>query len=138
MSDSFSYLDTRELARREYELLSDFSFNDVQGFGTITAKKGFITDYASLDILLGLMLFLLYALLVGYGDKSATIHDWVYRGNGIQDSSGRIYYPTRLECDQIFYRALRAEGVARWRAYLFYAGVRVGGSSSYKRVTATA
>lgn len=138
MSKAFSYLDSRELKRRQYQLLSDLNFDDVLGFGVITAKKGFITDYASIDVLRNVLLFLFYALLVGYGDKSATIHDWIYRGNGIARTDGSIYYPTRKECDQIFYRALRAEGTAKWRAMLFYYGVRIGGHSSYRLVSAKA
>lgn len=138
MSKAFTNFDTREIARREYELLADFGFDDVLGFGVITAKKGFTTDYASIDVLKNILLFLFYVLLVGYGDKAATIHDWVYRGNGIQRSDGTVYYPTRLECDQIFYRALRAEGTAQWRAMLFYYGVRIGGHSSYRLVSAKA
>lgn len=138
MSKAFSYLDTRELARRQYQLLSDFSFDDLLGFGVIPVKQGFITDYASIDVLRNFLLFMFYALLAGYGDKAATIHDWIYRGNGIVRADGSIYYPTRKECDQIFYRALRAEGVAKWRAVLFYAGVRVGGHSSYCLVSAKA
>ena len=31
----------------------------------------------------------------------------------------------------VLYRALRAEGVARWRAWLFWAGVRIGGTKQY-------
>lgn len=138
MSKAFTYLDTRELARREYQLLSDFHFDDVLGFGVITAKNGFITDYASIDVLRNCLLFFFYALLAGYGDKAATIHDWIYRGYGIARTDGTVYYPTRKECDQIFYRALRAEGVAKWRCIFFYVGVRIGGHSSYKQVTAKA
>lgn len=136
MSKAFSNFDTREVARREYLLLADFSFDDVLGFGVITAKAGFSTDYASIDVLRNILLFLFYAILVGYVDKAATIHDWIYRGNGIARPDDGVYYPTRKECDQIFYRALRAEGVANWRAMIFYAGVRIGGKSSYKRVSA--
>jgi hypothetical protein len=138
MSKAFSNFDTREIARRQYQLLADFRYDDVLGFGVITAKNGFITDYASIDVLKNVLLFLFYALLVGYGDKAATIHDWIYRGYGITRVDGTVYYPTRKECDQIFYRALRAEGVAKWRSAFFYAGVRIGGRSSYKRVTAKA
>jgi len=137
MSDSFSNFDTRLLKKDCHMMLAPFSFNDSAGFGVITVNKDFITDYASLGALRNILLFVFYAILVGYGDKAATIHDWIYRGNGIS-SEGRVYYPTRKECDEIFYRALRAEGVARWRAWIFFAGVRIGGASSYKRVTATA
>lgn len=137
MSDSFSNFDTRLLKKDCHMMLDKFSFNDSAGFGVITVDKGFITDYASLGALRNILLFVFYAILVGYGDKAATIHDWIYRGNGIVQD-GRVYYPTRKECDDIFFRALRAEGVAKWRSLLFYWGVRVGGGSSYKRVTATA
>ena len=37
----------------------------------------------------------------------------------------------RKQADDVFYQPLRAEGVARWRAWLFWAGVRVGGASRY-------
>ncbi|WP_279627450.1 DUF1353 domain-containing protein [Pseudomonas mohnii] len=38
---------------------------------------------------------------------------------------------SRKEADAILYRALRAEGVARWRAWLFWAGVRIGGAKHF-------
>lgn len=129
-SNVFSNFDTRQLERRLYMMLEDFSAIDPV-FGKITAIKLFQTNYASIDIFHNIWLFVFYALLADYGDKSATIHDWLYSGYGIGECS--IYYPTRKECDQIMYRLLRAEGVARWRAWMFYAGVRVGGSSHYKR-----
>lgn len=125
MAKLFSNFDTRQLSRQENLLLEDFSFNDQSGLGIITAKKGFVTDYASIDALYNILTFLFYALLMSYGDKGATIHDWLYSGYGIEVEPGRFYYPTRKECDQIFYRALRAEGIAKWRAWIFYAGVRL-------------
>jgi hypothetical protein len=130
MSDSFNYLDSREISRREYLIGSDFQYRD-SVFGIITARKGFSTNYASIDVLHNIWLFIFYALLASYGDKGATIHDWIYSGYGIIKADGTTYYPTRKECDDILYRALRAEGLARWRAYIFYAGVRLGGSGAY-------
>lgn len=135
-SNKFTFLDTRQHSKDSYELLADFTYYD-DVFGPITARKGFITDYASIDVLYNCMLFLFYVLLVKYGDKSATIHDWLYRGNGIMREDGTIYYPTRKECDEIMARALKAEGVNKFRRYLFYSGVRLGGSSSYKQVNAS-
>lgn len=129
-SNVFSNFDTRQLERRLYMLLDDFSAIDPV-FGKITAAKHFLTNYASIDIFHNIWLFVFYALLADYGDKSATIHDWLYSGYGITQADWSIYYPTRKECDQIMYRLLRAEGVARWRAWMFYAGVRIGGASHY-------
>lgn len=126
MSNAYSCLDTREWGPFSIELLSDFSYRD-KIFGSITAKKGFFTDYATLEPLRNILLFWLFALLSGYGNKSAAIHDWLYDGNGIPRDDGSIYKPTRTECDGIFYRGLLDEGVVRWRAILFYLGVRAFG-----------
>lgn len=132
MAKHFNYLESREIGRRLYLILSDLEYQDV-AFGSIVAKRGFVTNYASIDVLHNALLFIFYALLASYGDKAATIHDWLYSGYGIERLDGSIYYPTRQECDEVLYRALRAEGVARWRAYMFYAGVRVGGSGAFNK-----
>jgi len=135
---TFGYLDTRQIARREYQLLALFHFDDKLKFGRIEVQAGFITDYASIDLLYKCFLWLFYAFLVGYGDNAATVHDWIYRGNGFRREDGRMYYPSRKECDDIFYRALKAEGVDEVRAKMFYWGVRLFGESSYVRLQATA
>lgn len=127
---AFTFLDTRELAKRTYLLLSDFTRVD-EKFGKITAAKDFVTNYASIDVLNNMFTFLIYALLIGYGDKSATIHDWLYSGYGILREDGTIYYPTREECDEIFYRSLLAEKVHPVRAKIFYKGVRLFGAKNY-------
>jgi len=129
-SGVFSHFDTRELQRRLYQMLAVFTYQD-SVFGKIEVDKGFQTNYASIDVLHNIWLFVFYALLANYGDKAATIHDWLYSGYGIRQADGSIYYPNRKECDQVLYRALRAEGVARWRAWMFYAGVRIGGRKAY-------
>jgi hypothetical protein len=70
---------------------------------------------------LGLILLALYAVVAGYGNAASALHDHLYTVGALP----------RLECDRIFYRALRAEGVARWRAALMYLGVRLGGGGHY-------
>jgi len=129
--DKFSHFDTREVGRRYYEMLDDFVYVDMV-FGPICAPKGFRTDYASLDYLRNLFLFPLYALLAGYGDKAATVHDLLYGGYVIVDAAGIRRNLTRKEADEVFYRALRDEGIATWRAALFYAGVRAGGKRRFR------
>jgi len=130
MSKSFTQLSTTEVDRRTFQLNKTLGYLD-SVHGLIEAQATFITNYASLDSLRNILLFIFYALLADYGDKSATIHDWLYSGYGIRKADGSIYYPTRKEADQVLYRALRAEGVARWRAWMFYAGVRVGGNAHF-------
>lgn len=108
-----------QTGKRSWVLLADLVFND-ENRGPLTARSGFQTDLASINAL-RYVLPLLYALLVGYGNAACTLHDYLYQTG--------MY--SRKECDQILYRALRGEGVAKWRAWLFYAGVRMFGGKFY-------
>lgn len=131
-------------------LLRDFTYHD-QKHGTICVPAGFATDFASVKPLrtiawglLALSLFVglfwpelgagigsagygalaLYASVVGYGDAAATIHDWLY-------STGQL---SRKDSDLVFHSALCASGVARWRAWMMWVGVRIGGHWRYRKV----
>lgn len=101
-------------------LLGVLRFED-EVHGTIEVPPGFVTNFASLQVFHNILLFAVYALMVTYGNRACTVHDYLY-------SQGLL---TRKECDDLFYRALRADGVARWRAALFWAGVRIGGANHY-------
>ncbi len=131
------------------ELLGDFMFQD-PAYGLMQVPGGFDTDFASVKPLrtiawgllalsllvgwfwpeagavlgsLGYGTLALYASVVGYGNAAATIHD-------------RLYFTAELSrkaADAVFFNALRASGIARWRAWLMYAGVRLGGHWRYKR-----
>ncbi len=119
MSQFKSTLKTEQLGRTTFKLINPLVF-ETQSL-VITVPSGYITNFASLGSLHNIFLFPLYALMSGYGNYASTIHDYLY-------SEGSY---SRKECDDIFYVALRAEGVARWRAYLFWLGVRLGGKSHY-------
>lgn len=127
---SFSPLVTVEVDRDTFQLMLPLQYTDSK-YGNIVARQSFITDFASTKVVRNLGMFVIYSAVVGYGRKAATIHDWLYSGFGIK-TEGKTIYPSRKEVDKIFYRALREEGIARWRAALMYAGVRIGGRSSYK------
>lgn len=109
-------------------LMAPLVYNDKQG-ARIEVNVGFVTDLASIYIL-RILLPVVYAMLSGYGDKAAVVHDYLYTLHGYYHN-GEYQAVTRKQADQLFFRALRAEGVARWRAYLFYAGVRIGGGFSW-------
>lgn len=113
-------LKTEQVGKWGHTLLSDLVLSD-DIEGPILVPAGFKTDFASISVLHNAFLFVFFALVAGYGNYSATVHDQLY-------TQAKL---TRKACDQVLYRALRAEGVARWRAWLFYAGVRLGGSSHY-------
>lgn len=103
-----------------YKLTEPLVYSDDKK-GTIIVPASFITDYASIGVLKNVLLFPIYSVLSGYGDYASTVHDYLY--------ATRMF--DRKTCDDIFYRALLAEGVSKWRAWMFWAGVRVGGSGSY-------
>ncbi|OOL39357.1 DUF1353 domain-containing protein [Pseudomonas sp. FSL W5-0299] len=120
MSRFVTTLKTEQVGRRQHTLLADLVLAD-ENAGVIVVPAGITTNFASLDMLHNVFLFVLFALVSGYGNYAATVHDWLY-------TTGDI---SRKEADAVLYRALRAEGVARWRAWLFWIGVRVGGRKHY-------
>lgn len=63
----------------------------------------------------------IYAALAGYAVLAAFVHDFLYR-------TGQL---PRAAADAVLYRACRAEGEARWRAFIFWIGPRLGGASHY-------
>lgn len=109
-------LKTEQLSRKSWRLLDDLRYGDV------TVPAGFITNYASIDVFHNVLLFPVYALFAGYGNYSSTVHDYLYTTRQF----------SRKDADKLFYECLRAEGVARWRAWLMWAGVRLGASKAYE------
>ena len=122
MSRFVTTLKTEQTDRRTYKLLDALVLAD-DDQRTIIVPAGFVTDFASIKVLHNAFLFVLFALVSGYGNYAATIHDWLYLGGQL----------SRKDADAVLYRALRAEGVARWRAWLFWAGVRIGGAKHYTK-----
>ena len=120
MSRFVTTLKTDQIDRRTFTLLADLVLAD-DDERVITVPAGFTTDFASIKVLHNAFLFVLFALVSGYGNYAATVHDWLYEHGSM----------TRKQADAVLYRALRAEGVARWRAWLFWAGVRIGGAKQY-------
>lgn len=125
MSHFLTSLKTEQEGKWGHTLLADLVYQDDQ-LGLIVVPAGFRTDFASIWVLHNAVLFVLYALVAGYGNYAATVHDLLY-------STGQF---TRRQSDDLLYRALRAEGVAKWRAWLFWAGVRVGGAKQFAKARA--
>lgn len=101
--------------RKTWRLLAPFSYLDPD-HGLIEVPEGFETDFASVP-----RWPLTFALLGQYGHAAAVVHDWLYRNGSL----------LRKDADRVFLNALRSSGIARWRAYLMFAGVRIGGASRY-------
>ena len=123
----FGNLDTRKMGRRKNLLLADFSYQD-RVLGPIVSKAGNETDFATIDDLLKFGLWLIFAMLAGWGDRAATIHDFLY-GGGLPESGKKL---SRKEADEVLYRALLDEGCGQWRAWAFFIGVRAFGKAHWK------
>ena len=122
MSQFLTTLKTEQTGKWNYNLLGDLVLLD-DVHGRLVAEIGFSTDLASIRVLHNAILFPMFALVAGYGNYSGAIHDKLY-------TTGQL---SRKDADDVLYRALRAEGVAKWRAWLFWAGVRLVGAKHYTK-----
>lgn len=89
-----------------------------QGWRRIQIPAGFITDFASIPRVLWSIL----PPTGGYG-KAAVVHDRLYRTPGLC---------TRAQADAVLKEAMQFLQVGWWTRQVIYAGVRVGGGSSYR------
>lgn len=106
------------------------SFRYVGARDVFTVPEGFVTDFASVPRFL-------WPLLPPYGrhGRAAVVHDWLYlqrpevttRARGVMF---RDLMPRR-DADGIFRRIMIESGVPRWKAWLLWAGVRLGGWRSW-------
>jgi hypothetical protein len=85
----------------------------------ITVPAGFLTDLASIPRILPM------ALSKNRIQSAAIVHDWLYRNTEV------IKGQTRKKVDLIFKDAMIDNGVARFRASLYYSAVRSFGWISY-------
>lgn len=80
-------------------------------------EAGFRTDLASVP-----RLPLVYMLTGATGDEPAVAHDHLYEQRTT----------TRKQADDVFYELAIACGMPRWRAWLMWCGIRLGGGSHWK------
>lgn len=80
-------------------------------------EAGSETDLASVP-----RLPLVYMLTGATGDEPAAAHDHLYR-QGVC---------TRKQADDVFYELALVCGMPRWRAWLMWCGIRIGGRSHWK------
>lgn len=79
----------------------------------VTVPKGFVFDFASVP-------WLFQKVFPKSGrlyDRASCLHDYVY--------ATKLF--DRKTCDKLFYLAMLYDGVAKWRAWLMYIAVRLGG-----------
>lgn len=113
-------LRTVKLGPTLWRLTDTLQFRTGLGY-EYTVPRGFLTDGASTPR----ALWSLCPPMSGLTAACAVLHDFLY-------SRDCVWGFNRAEADLIFYEAMLAAGVSRWRAWTVYKGVRAGGSSSFK------
>lgn len=125
-----------------WELQEDFTYNwSVDGKDySIVIYKGFITDFASIP---SIFWTLTNTLPSGKHSPAALIHDALYMGNGnIVDGfglfiiNGKLFKGkfTRDECDRLFLRVCRENGVEPWKRKTMYYFLTVFGWIGWKHL----
>lgn len=123
MSQFITPLDARKLGRDAsadkrgtWKLLAPLVYESDVAARTLTVPAGFITDFASVP-----RIPIAHLLAANCGHEAAVIHDWLYSTHQV----------TRAKADAIFEEALLVGGEPGWRAWLMWAGVRIGGSGPW-------
>lgn len=107
----------REGSRVLWELEASLLYNSDLLQSTVIVPAGFRTDFASVP-----RLPLAFLLAGDTAHEAAVVHDYLY-------SQGKL---SRAECDAVFKEAIIVSGEPRWRAWLMYAGVRIGGGIAWQ------
>lgn len=126
MSAFLSALDLRDADNTDdgkWILMADLVYqSDVAG-QTFTVPAGFQTDLASVP-----RLPLVFLLAGDSARKASVVHDWLYTTHPVP----------REVADAVLKEASLATGVPVWRAWLMWAGVRVGGGGKHWNGSTTA
>lgn len=98
-----------------YQLLAQFRYeSDILGF--IVVPLGFHTDLASVP-----RIPVVFDICGDTSTMASVVHDYLY-----------AHHPcTRAQADAVLREASIVSGVPKWKAWLMWAGVRVGGRSPW-------
>lgn len=108
--------DTSHDGRGTWQLQAMLAYqSDVAG-KVIIAPKGFVTDLASVP-----RVPVAFLLAGGTANHAAVIHDWLYTSHEVP----------RDVADAVLREAALVMGTPAWRAWMMWAGVRVGGSGAW-------
>lgn len=109
-------LRVEEIDDSHWRLLEDFAYDSAVAGARIIVPAGFVTDFASVP-----RVPVAYWLAGDTAHAAAVIHDYLY-------TTGLL---SKAVADSIFYEAMVASGISRWRAYPMYLGVRFGGGIAW-------
>lgn len=113
----FNNLKVEKISTKEWKLLDDLVYVDIK-HGAIGVPVDYVTDFASVP-----RVPIVFDFLGDIGHAAATIHDYLY-------DNGKL---TKAECDNVFHRALRDDGIGIVRSFIMYSGVKLFGFRAFKR-----
>jgi hypothetical protein len=108
-------IDNSEDGRGTWKLLNMFAYKSDVADTIFAVPEGFLTDFASVP-----RLPVAYLLAGNCAQEAAVIHDWLYTCHEVD----------RAMADAVF-REAAALGSPGWRAWLMWAGVRIGGGGPW-------
>ena len=107
--------DTSRDGRGTWQLLNLFAYKSEVAETIFVVPQGFVTDFASVP-----RIPVAFLLTGDCAQEAAVIHDWLYTSHEVD----------RDVADAVFKEAV-ALGNPGWRAWLMWAGVRIGGGGSW-------
>ena len=99
-----------------WRLLAPLVYQSDAAGQTFTVPAGFETDFASVP-----RIPIIFELTGDTSQEAAALHDWLYSTCPV----------SRAMADTVLREASVSTNVPRWRAWLMWAGVRLGGASHY-------
>lgn len=116
MSKFLTSLEVRELDDARWVLTLPLIYQSDLASAAFTVPAGFTTDFASVP-----RIPLIFEAVGDIAHTAAALHDWLYTAQPV----------TRAMADAMFREAAVTSGVSAWRAWVMWAGVRIGGGSHF-------
>ena len=116
MSEFIGTLELEVIGDRKWRLLKTLLYSSEVGRCTITIPKGTVTDLLSTY-----SVPLFSNIFDGTNIAPGLLHDYLYQSKMFG----------RKKCDEILREACIATGTSRWKAWIIWMGVRLGGEFHY-------
>lgn len=114
--------DATNSGRGTWRLTSPLVYQSDVAAQTFSVPAGSLTDFASVP-----RVMIAFLLTGDTAHEASALHDWLYVSHVV----------SRSIADAVLREAAIASGVPTWRAFLIWAGVRIGGGFHWNPPTAT-
>ncbi|MDR3389081.1 MAG: DUF1353 domain-containing protein [Rudaea sp.] len=110
--------DSANSDRGAWRLQNELVYQSDAAATVFVVSTGFVTDFASVPRIPGV-----FDLVGDTAHAAATLHDWLYATHAVP----------RDVADAVLQEAAKVSGVASFKAWLMWAGVRLGGASHWTK-----